>query len=266
MMERQVPSTYDRHALLVYHDEALRWAELVAFAKRGLERGELVLCTAASEDCAFEKGLAARGLDVAGATRAGQLLRLPLAELFSAGGMTGYITRVLQRGYSGVRVCGNAASSTAHLGPEGMRSAEREMDHLCDAFPVAALCQYDAGAGTAQQARELVAAHPQVVRADTLLLMRRGEQVHLNGEMDLSSAPVLQAALERAAGDTDGRSLLVDLTKLAFIDIAGYDALIRGTERLRSDGGTLVLRGATGGVLRVLDLLDIRQRGDVLFI
>lgn len=266
MMEGQVPSAYDRHAVLVYHDEALRWAELAAFAKRGLEGGELVLCTAASEDCAFEERLAARGVDVAGATRAGQLLRVPLVELFSAGGMTGYVTRALERGYPGVRVCGNAASSTAQLGSEGMRAAEREMDRLCDTLPVAAMCQYDAGAGTPQQVRELVGAHPQVVRTDTLLLTRRGEQVHLSGEIDVSSAQVLKAALERAADDTDGRSMLVDLTKLAFIDIAGYDALIRGTERLRSDGGTLVLRGATGAVLRVLDLVDIRKRGDVLFI
>jgi anti-anti-sigma factor len=262
----QVGSAYDGHALLVYHDEELRLDQLAAFAGRGLERGEVVLCTATSEECTLEEGLAARGFDVAASSRTGQLVRLSLAELFSAGGLTGYVTGVLQRGYPGVRVCGNATSSTAHLGWEGMQAAEQEMDHLCETLPVAALCQYDAVAGTSEEVRDLVAAHPQVVRSDTLIVTRRGEQVRLRGEVDFASAPVLEAALHRAAADGGGRSLLVDLTQLAFIDIAGHDALLRGTEGLRAGGGVLVLRGAMGGVLRVLDMLGLRGRGDVLFI
>jgi anti-anti-sigma factor len=261
-----VGSADDRHALLVYHDEGLRLEQLAAFAGRGLERGEVVLCTATSEECTLEEGLVAQGFDVAAASRTGQLVRLALAELFSAGGLTGYVTEVLQRGHRGVRVCGNATSSNAHLGWEGMQAAEQEMDHLCESLPVAALCQYDAVAGTSQELRDLVTAHPQVVRTDTLIVTRSGEQVHLRGEVDFASAPVLEAALHRAVVDGGGRSLLVDLTQLTFIDLAGHDALLRGTEALRADGGVLVLRGATGGVLQLLDMLRVRSRGDVLFI
>ena len=87
-------SAYDRHALLVYLDEELRLDQLAALAGRGLERGEAVLYTATSEDCTLEAGLVARGFDVDAASRTGQLVRLPLAELFSAGGLTGYVTAV----------------------------------------------------------------------------------------------------------------------------------------------------------------------------
>jgi len=261
-----VRSADDRHALLVYHDQDLRWNEVAAFAERGLERGELVTCTAAAGDCTFEEGLAARGVDVAAATQAGQLRRLSLAELFAHGGMTGYVTDALQRGYSGVRLCGNAASSTAHLGRQGMHAAELEMNHLCESLPVAALCQYDAVAGTADETAELVAAHPQLVRSDALLVTRGGAQVRLAGELDLSSAPVLEAALERAAADGGGTRMVVDLAELTFMDLAGHDALMRGTERVRADGGALVVRGAADGVLRLLDALGMRGRGDVLFV
>jgi anti-anti-sigma factor len=262
----QVPSAYDRHALLVYHDEAVRSAQLASFATRGLERGEVVLCTAAAEDGAFEEYLAAWGTDVARTVGTGQLRRVSLGELFSAGGLTGYVTGVLQGGYPGVRVCGNAASSAAHLGLEAMWAAEQEMDRLCDTLPVAALCHFDAEAAQSQQrVRELVAAHPQAVRTDTMLLTRCGVRVQLDGEVDLSSAPVLEAALQQCADGTGGRSVLVDLTKLIFIDIAGYDALLRGTDQFRAHGGTLVLRGDGPG-LQVLDLLGMRERDDVLFI
>jgi anti-anti-sigma factor len=262
----QVRSAHDRHALLVYQDRALRLDQLAAFAGRGLERGEVVLCTAASDDCLLDEGLAARGVEVAAARRAGRLVWLPLDELFSAGGMTEYVTRVLQRGHAGVRLCGDAATSTAHLGREAMQAAEQEMDHLCDALPVAALCQYDAVAGTPEHVSELVAAHRQVVRTDTLLLTRRGGEVHLRGEVDFAAAPVLEAALRQAAADGGTGSMVVDLTELTFIDIAGHHALMRGTDRLRAGGGSLVLRGASGSVLRVLDILGLRRRGDVLFI
>ena len=88
-------SAYDRHALLVYLDEELRLDQVrPALAGRGLERGEAVLYTETSEDCTLEAGLVARGFDVDAASRTGQLVRLPLAELFSAGGLTGYVTAV----------------------------------------------------------------------------------------------------------------------------------------------------------------------------
>lgn len=82
-------------------------------------------------------------------------------------------------------------------------------------------------------------------------------RVALAGELDIGSAPELQAALpELAAGGT----LAIDLRDLAFIDSAGVHLLMQLDVAARRDGWSLVLVRGSGGVQRVLDLCRVGER------
>jgi anti-anti-sigma factor len=77
--------------------------------------------------------------------------------------------------------------------------------------------------------------------------------VQINGELDLAAAPVLDDLLRRAAR----RHVVVDATGLTFVDVVGVATLVRWHRELAADGGELVVRGATDGLLRILDLTGL---------
>ncbi|MFI7607766.1 STAS domain-containing protein [Micromonospora sp. NPDC049366] len=85
-----------------------------------------------------------------------------------------------------------------------------------------------------------------------------GTHLRLVGELDMSTAPALNAVIDRlvAAGE---RRLLVDLGELTFCDSTGIAALVRGDNRAAVDGGWLRVTGATGSVQRVLSLTGIDE-------
>jgi anti-anti-sigma factor len=60
------------------------------------------------------------------------------------------------------------------------------------------------------------------------------------------------------------KAIVVDLTELDFMDVAGFRALLRGTEQWRGRGGTLVLTGAHGNVRHMIDVIGGGGRGDVV--
>ena len=78
-----------------------------------------------------------------------------------------------------------------------------------------------------------------------------GACLRLTGELDLSTAPELSAAIDRltAAGET---RVLLDLTDLTFCDSTGMAVFVRGDNRAAAEGGWLRLTGASGRVERVL--------------
>ena len=75
--------------------------------------------------------------------------------------------------------------------------------------------------------------------------------VHVVGEMDIASAELLESALRALAQHSYGR-VIVDLSRVTFMDSAGLRALIRARERMDLRGRWLVTRGATGQPLRLL--------------
>jgi len=75
--------------------------------------------------------------------------------------------------------------------------------------------------------------------------------LHLAGELDLSTAPTLDAAIDEVLGD--GRTgIVLDLAEVTFCDSTGMSAFIRGHHLCTAAGGALRLTGATGVVARVL--------------
>ncbi|MER7894109.1 STAS domain-containing protein [Micromonospora sp. NPDC094482] len=85
-----------------------------------------------------------------------------------------------------------------------------------------------------------------------------GAYLRLAGELDMSTAPQLNAAIDRltAAGE---RRLLVDLSELSFCDSTGIAAFVRGDNQAAADGGWLRVTGASGRVERVLRLTGLAE-------
>lgn len=83
-------------------------------------------------------------------------------------------------------------------------------------------------------------------------------EVHLLGELDMSTAPKLRDELLRLV--TDGATMVtVDLSELAFVDSTGLSVLITGLKRLRQKGGELALRSPTPGTRRVLEITGLTE-------
>ncbi|MET8232139.1 STAS domain-containing protein [Micromonospora sp. NPDC005298] len=78
-----------------------------------------------------------------------------------------------------------------------------------------------------------------------------GARLQLAGELDLSTAPQLSAAIDKLAEAGESR-LLLDLADLTFCDSTGMAVFVRGDNRAAADGGWLRLTGAHGRVERVL--------------
>jgi anti-anti-sigma factor len=83
--------------------------------------------------------------------------------------------------------------------------------------------------------------------------------IAVRGELDLDTAPGLEAPLEEAivAGDA---SILIDLAECEFIDSTGIALIVRAWQRLDHDGegsGRLVVCARNEQVRRVLDITGI---------
>lgn len=77
------------------------------------------------------------------------------------------------------------------------------------------------------------------------------------GELDLASVPDLDAAL-KAAQRADETHILLDLTKVEFIDTVGLAALVQTSERFAGESKRLTIRSSThAGVRRILELTEL---------
>ena len=104
-------------------------------------------------------------------------------------------------------------------------------------------------------------AHHLSVRTDS----RNGvAHVSLDGEIDMSTVPVLESHL--APIESDGVvTIMLDLRDLAFTDSTGIHAFLAARNRVAVSGRRLILLGATPVVRRVFDLTgtqDLLDDGD----
>ena len=80
--------------------------------------------------------------------------------------------------------------------------------------------------------------------------------IYLAGELDLASAPDLQACLDEVlASGTE--PIIVDVDELSFCDSTGISALVRGVNRARRGGRQLTLRKPRPGIRRVLEITGV---------
>jgi anti-anti-sigma factor len=77
--------------------------------------------------------------------------------------------------------------------------------------------------------------------------------VRLRGDLDLSTAEVLQAEIAPVVGLAT--RVVVDASDLAFLDLAGVDALLAARAALAARGGELALAAPSSPAARLLGLL-----------
>jgi anti-sigma B factor antagonist len=83
--------------------------------------------------------------------------------------------------------------------------------------------------------------------------------IAVGGELDMSAAPDLRAALDRAVED-GAVTLVVDLTETTFIDSTGIGVLMAGVQRLRAAGGSLELACSEPNLLRIFEIVGLDRR------
>ena len=82
---------------------------------------------------------------------------------------------------------------------------------------------------------------------------RKRALITLAGEIDLESAPLVRASLERCLRDGI-RIIDVDLTPVTFCDCSGLNAFLYAAQRTREAGGSLRLHNPPPSLARILEL------------
>ena len=82
--------------------------------------------------------------------------------------------------------------------------------------------------------------------------------VRVSGELDLRTAPQLVSAVESLAG-TEVHRVVVDLSRVTFIDSSGVSALCLAKAKLDVDGTVLVLRDVSTQVDAVLRMCGLER-------
>lgn len=80
----------------------------------------------------------------------------------------------------------------------------------------------------------------------------RPRGIRLDGEVDMANVEIVRHSLRAVA--QRGAAVTVDVTRLAFIDVAGLRVVVEGAAELAQHGGHLVLVGASRQLLRILRL------------
>ena len=81
----------------------------------------------------------------------------------------------------------------------------------------------------------------------------------VRGEIDISTAPKLSEAIDRAIDD-GARLVVIKLEHVAFMDSIGLRALIAAADRLHRLEGQLLVDGASAAVSRVLEITGVIER------
>lgn len=92
--------------------------------------------------------------------------------------------------------------------------------------------------------------------------MAQGEDVvtvRLGGELDLSGAPGVEAAVEEAIADAD-RRLVIDFSGLTFIDSTGIAILVAAMGDEQAAGRLGFVPSRAPAVTRVLRLTGVEER------
>ena len=85
-------------------------------------------------------------------------------------------------------------------------------------------------------------------------------EIEIHGELDLATAPQLNAEFERI-GALEGIELaIVDLRRLAFLDSTGLEAIMKCDARLRAKGPEFVVVRGPRAVERLFDVMQLDQK------
>lgn len=97
---------------------------------------------------------------------------------------------------------------------------------------------------------------------DTRDLQGGVRALDLEGEVDVYTAPLLrQAIVDEVEKGT--KHLLVDLSKVEYLDSTGLGILIGGVKRLKEQDGSLRLLGASPRITRIFEITGLNKIFDI---
>jgi anti-sigma B factor antagonist len=79
------------------------------------------------------------------------------------------------------------------------------------------------------------------------------------GAIDLHVSPELRASLRAIIDDQKPKRLVVDLSRVPYIDSSGIAVLIGAMQSLEHEGGTFLLAGAREGVRMIFESARLDQ-------
>lgn len=253
---------WDGHLLLLHESEADRIAGLIAWARRGLDRGEKVVLGEApvSGRPPMLLQLRRHGWDPGPALADGRLEVLPVGRFLPSEERRRIVEDALDEGFPSVRLSAESSAALAAMPAPSYQVVERAMADLCRTGRVSALCQYARSRTPGSVLAEAIETHADGLRHRLLHARETGDGIAVAGEVDISNADVFEelvrALTRTAASRGDAR---VDLAQLRFLDAAAVGALLRASEGFRAAGGRLRLAGASRFLDRVLRLLRVDE-------
>src|SRR5215207_5843181 len=84
-------------------------------------------------------------------------------------------------------------------------------------------------------------------------------RVALVGELDLSTVPKVQEELRRVEASAPA-TMVVDLSKLTFLDSTGLRCIVTADERARAEGRRIVIVRGPDAVQRVFAITRLEER------
>lgn len=81
--------------------------------------------------------------------------------------------------------------------------------------------------------------------------------VRVNGELDLVSANEFREVVDSALEETVAQNLIIDLSKVTFIDSSGLGVILGRFRKIQARDGRLILTGPKAGVKRMLELAGV---------
>ncbi|WP_448639558.1 MEDS domain-containing protein [Geodermatophilus sp. URMC 63] len=256
------------HVCWTFPDAAGLAAAVVPFLDEGRRLGEQLLLVGASRPVLLTATDGLPGRDEL--LDSGQLQLRTLEDAYAAGGelvpaeqvrrYRDTVRAALDGGRSGLRVAADISALAAAGRPalRQLHAYEQLADVLVDEVPMTALCLYDAAAGH-DVLGPVAVLHPAQHlggREPLAHLSGRGTTLALHGEVDRTEAAHVATALTDVAGGTPGE-LVLDLTDLRFLDVAGARALEGAVRELAARGTRVRMTGARRAVLRCLDLFGL---------
>lgn len=76
--------------------------------------------------------------------------------------------------------------------------------------------------------------------------------IHARGELDLATGPELESLIGASLEIPDVHSVVIECTRLTFVDAAGLGTLVRSYRRLKDHARSLTVRGTRGEVAEAL--------------
>lgn len=88
------------------------------------------------------------------------------------------------------------------------------------------------------------------------------QALDLEGEVDVYTAPLLRQEIMDQV-DAGVKNLLVNLSKVEYLDSTGLGILIGGVKRLKEQGGSLRLVGPSARITRIFEITGLNKIFDV---